>query len=150
MFIFSYALLSAFVLLVLFFSLGLVLQVQLSNFMITLISCSVCNYQGELLAFLFTTPLNFQNVCVRSVACLGFCRFHQCKKPGSRSILSAPCLSSGLPLSLTLVSSRRKVVIVLCATRISHVRLQYTCDSLSLMYDIVVTSETIACILQKQ
>ena len=23
-------------------------------------SCSVCNYQGELLAFLFTTPLNFQ------------------------------------------------------------------------------------------
>ena len=27
-------------------------------------------------------------VCVRSVACLGFCRFHQCKKPGSRSIWS--------------------------------------------------------------
>ena len=26
--------------------------------------------------------------CVRSVACLGFCRFHQCKKPGSRSIWS--------------------------------------------------------------
>ena len=26
-------------------------------------------------------------VCVRSVACLRFCRFHQCKKPGSRSII---------------------------------------------------------------
>ena len=25
-------------------------------------------------------------ICVRSVACLGFCRFHQCKKPDSRSI----------------------------------------------------------------
>ena len=31
---------------------------------------------------------------------------------------TAPCLSSGLSLSLTLVSSRRKVVINLCATRI--------------------------------
>ena len=31
---------------------------------------------------------------------------------------TAPCLSSGLSLSLTLVSSRRKVVIGLCATRI--------------------------------
>ena len=27
-------------------------------------------------------------VWVRSVACLGFCRFHQCEKPGSRSIWS--------------------------------------------------------------
>ena len=60
-------------------------------------------------------------VCVRSVVCLGFCRFHQCKKPGSHSIMilyTAPCLSSGLSLSLTLVSSCCKVVISLCATRI--------------------------------
>ena len=33
-------------------------------------------------------------------------------------LYTAPCLSSGLSLSLTLVSSRRKVVIGLCATRI--------------------------------
>ena len=33
-------------------------------------------------------------VCVRSVACLGFCRFPQCKKPGSRSILSAGVMPS--------------------------------------------------------
>ena len=31
---------------------------------------------------------------------------------------TSPCLPSGLSLSLTLVSSRRKVVIGLCATRI--------------------------------
>ena len=64
-------------------------------------------------------------VCFRSVACLCFCRFHQCKKPGSRSIWSCiPLrLSPGLSLSLTLVSSRRKVVIGLCATSIIIVRL---------------------------
>ena len=33
-------------------------------------------------------------------------------------VYTAPCLSSGLPLSLTLVSRRRKVVMGLCATRI--------------------------------
>ena len=33
-------------------------------------------------------------------------------------LYTAPCLSSGLYLSLTLVRSRRKVVIGLCATRI--------------------------------
>ena len=33
-------------------------------------------------------------------------------------LYAAPCLSSGLSLSLTLVSSRRKVVIGLCGTRV--------------------------------
>ena len=32
-------------------------------------------------------------------------------------LYTAPCLSSGLSLSLTLVSRRRKVVMGLCATR---------------------------------
>ena len=38
-------------------------------------------------------------------------------------LYTAPYLSSGLSLSLTLVSSRPKVVIGLCATRILSVRL---------------------------
>ena len=38
-------------------------------------------------------------VCVRSVACLGFCRFHQCKKPGSRSIWS--CILLPVCLKMT-------------------------------------------------
>ena len=33
------------------------------------------------------------------------------------TLYTAPCLSSGLSLSLTLVSRRRKVVMGLCATR---------------------------------
>ena len=60
MFIFSFALFSEFLLLVLFSSLGLVLQVQLSNFIITMILFCMQQYQSELLAFLFTTPFNFQ------------------------------------------------------------------------------------------
>ena len=40
------------------------------------------------------------------------------RKPEKKKINNAPCLSSGLSLSLTLVSSRRKVVIGFCATRI--------------------------------
>ena len=36
-------------------------------------------------------------------------------------LYTAPCLSSGLSLSLTLVSSSRKVVIGLCPTRILKV-----------------------------
>ena len=60
MFIFSYALFSEFLLLVLFSSLGLVLQVWLSNFIITLILFCMQQYQSELLAFRFTTSFNFQ------------------------------------------------------------------------------------------
>ena len=43
-------------------------------------------------------------VCVRSVACLGFCRFHQCKKPGSRSIWSCILLPGKIPFLDCLVT----------------------------------------------
>ena len=39
-------------------------------------------------------------ICVWSVACLGFCWFHQCKKPGSRSIWSCILLPICPPVCL--------------------------------------------------
>ena len=47
---------------------------------------------------------------------------------------SLPCLSSGLSLSLTLVSSRRKVVIGLCATRIRTRSIRAIVSVVPLMY----------------
>ena len=58
----------------------------------------------------------------------------------SRALIlyTAPCLSSGLSLSLTLVSSRRKVVIGLCATRIlSGCNIRAIVSEVPLMYGIV-------------
>ena len=59
-------------------------------------------------------------VCVRSVACLGFCRFHQCKKPGSRSIwsslstvfsrLNAPSVYSKLGLRDPAITWSRRLI----------------------------------------
>ena len=60
------------------------------------------------------------------------------QKSQNLMLYAAPCLYSGLSLSLTLVSSRSKVVIVLCETRMLYgCSMRAIASAVPLMYGLV-------------